>query len=275
MKQHYSSIIICCLLSTSLFAQKAHSKTYEVPTTTVPNVIVTPEGIDTELDIYSTFPIRARTVAVEHFEISKQVTLREYKVFLEAMRLDSGEACYGRLLPDSTIGTATQRAQYLTQKKFEKFPVVGVSWINAMRYCAWRSLQENDPANMAYYYRLPTKAEWLAANSTLGQKKGSDFNKDCADWLVDSYFDPQYSFAHDLNPDIRYDPPENDGPNSKRKLYVGNSWRIHFQDPNSYMTLFEFKTKGLPFLGFRCVKVPAENASSDQILELLKKRWKF
>ncbi len=33
-------------------------------------------------------------------------------------------------------------------------PVVGVSWLDAVAYCAWRSAQDRRPV------RLPTEAEW-------------------------------------------------------------------------------------------------------------------
>jgi|GEM_PF-5233870 iron(II)-dependent oxidoreductase len=42
--------------------------------------------------------------------------------------------------------------------KHPDYPVVSVSWNDAMAYCAWRSNAERVPA--PYRYRLPTEAEW-------------------------------------------------------------------------------------------------------------------
>lgn len=273
MTKIYGMMLLCGLFSTVLWGQKGRSNTFYVPSTTVTDLVVSPEGLDADPTQNTSWRFPRRTYSVQGFYISEKVTLREYKAFLAAMRRDSGEAFYLQLLPDSTIGTADQYTQYLTDRAFEKFPVVGVSWINAMRYCVWLNLQENDANATPYCYRLPSKAEWLAANELLGTKKGSDFNKGYADWLITSYFETSFDFIHDLNPDIDADPEK--AAKAVRKLFMGNSWRIHFQDPNTYASLFEYRDKGSPFLGFRYVKEPIEKATNAEVLRHLRKKWGY
>ncbi len=61
----------------------------------------------------------------------------------------------------------------------EKYPVVGVSWYEAMAYCAWLS----DKTGRTY--RLPTEAEWERAARNNDQRKypwGNDIDGTCANF---------------------------------------------------------------------------------------------
>lgn len=273
MSKNYLKTLLL-FLPIALLAQKPSGKFYSIPAAFVPLETTQPEGLDTAINNDFALVRRPKHVQVNAFEISKQVTLKEYKVFLEAMRAEHGDDYYRSLLPDTTIGTAEQYNQYLTDPAFNDFPVVGVSWNNAMRYCAWLSLEENDGLAMAYYYRLPTRSEWLSACNFLSDKKGNDFNKNYADWLMNAYFENAYSFVHDLNPDVR--PPSDDmEANAKRKLYAGNSYHTFFQDPASFTNSYEYYTSGLPFLGFRRVKVEANETSFTDYCLYLSRYWGF
>jgi formylglycine-generating enzyme required for sulfatase activity len=116
----------------------------------------------------------------------------EYLYFL---RRDSSEAGYRSQLPDSTlwqgravVGKDTlpvSLAYYLRSPSFRYYPVVGISWAQARRYCAWRTAVVNRQyLQSAEYqrrhrqllrdhvvsvdYHLPSVAEWeLAAAGQL------------------------------------------------------------------------------------------------------------
>ena len=128
-------------------------------------------------------------------------------------------------------------------------PVVGVSWIDAVAYCAWRSEQDGRPV------RLPTEAEWeFAARGlqqalfpwgdtmpewipngghgplqapwpvTLGEPTdfgllgiSTNVHEWCADWYDDGY----YERSPERNPP---------GPKSgSRRASRGGSWRHHIK----------------------------------------------
>lgn len=247
-----SLLIFFCIQSSASWAQNKSTDMFSIPAMNI-SLERLPEGPDTVIP-EKLFTFRPKTVAVEAFSISKQINLKEYKRFLERLRQEAGEASYQRHLPDSSIGTPEQYRQYLTDPEFEKYPVIGVSWINAMDYCKWRTMEESVSDEYQFIYRLPTRIEWMAANSHLDGNKKSDFNKDYSDLVVDDYYENAYSFLHDLNPDIRYGEAEYEG--SRRKGYIGNSYFISFLHPTSFDDSWIDHSRGLPYLGFRYVRVP-------------------
>jgi formylglycine-generating enzyme len=89
----------------------------------------------TELGLEDERPPHA--VFVDRFEMAVcPVTRAEYECFIDATRHE---------LPRDWSDPALARAD---------LPVVGVSWIDAVAYCAWRSGQDGRTV------RLPTEAEW-------------------------------------------------------------------------------------------------------------------
>ncbi|SHK89515.1 formylglycine-generating enzyme family protein [Hymenobacter psychrotolerans] len=111
--------------------------------------------------------------------------------YLQQVRLDSSETYYRSQLPDSTVWKAVAAApptavagaptviMYFRYPGFRYFPVVGISYEQAVAYCKWRSavvnksvlesadFQKKHPELRGYdvsvEYRLPTEAEWLQA----------------------------------------------------------------------------------------------------------------
>ncbi len=57
--------------------------------------------------------------------------------------------------------------KYFTDKKYDYYPVVGVSYYSAIYYCIWKTNVEKYKNSKINDYRLPSEEEWLyAANIT-------------------------------------------------------------------------------------------------------------
>jgi formylglycine-generating enzyme required for sulfatase activity len=67
---------------------------------------------------------------------------------------------------------------YFSHPKFKQYPVIGVKWAQAVRYCAWKAHEINQLLIGSPYkveVRLPTAAEWEYAAYSVGtEKKNSE-----------------------------------------------------------------------------------------------------
>ena len=172
-------------------------------------------------------------VTIDGFHLAAtQVTNAEYGEFLRA--------------------TATTTPPFWNDPNFSdaRQPVVGVSWLEAARYCEWLSEQTGEK------YRLPTEAEWERAArggaegttypwgdagpeslphykeswrtgpEPVGESQSNAFGlhemcENVHEWCSD-WFDPNYyAVSPEMNPQ---------GPTSgKRRSSRGGSWRHHIK----------------------------------------------
>ncbi|MCF6350394.1 MAG: gliding motility lipoprotein GldJ [Flavobacteriaceae bacterium] len=103
---------------------------------------------------WNTTPVKMQ---VRSFYIDEaEVTNREYRLFLQWMEQtyppnnDNYRNIYTSVLPDTlvwrnTLGDAELLTEtYLRHPSYNQYPVVGVSWVQAVEYCKWRTNMVNE-----------------------------------------------------------------------------------------------------------------------------------
>lgn len=212
-------------------------------------------------DLYEMTGVKANHIdTVNAFEISQFITLKEYKQFLEDVKADSSKQYYLQMLPDSSIAkTKDVYEKYLNSKKYEKNPVLGVSWDAAVEFCKWKT--QKNASSEDFYYSLPLASEWLAAYRYLNKNPiKNDFNYKYSDLLLTSV--DEMRFALDLNNSNDYEFifdnvnfHKKDEPRmNRRKRIAGGNYLFEQQ------TFFNdnyclFSDKGSEYVSFRIVKV--------------------
>lgn len=201
---------------------------------------------------------KTTTQTIKAFQISGQVTFKEYKDYLTSVKKDSSEKFYLTQLPDTTIGSAEVYKKYISSADYDNFPVLGISWDNAMNFCKWKTRKENK-GSIQFIYRLPNCSEWLAAYSYLSENKiKNDFNKNYSDWLINSKDESVYDFANNISPkqfiyDWLYFHTSKDPAVLKRKQVIGNSYL--YQQEHILLYSFSFyANEGYRQISFRYVK---------------------
>ena len=140
-----------------------------------------------EEDVFYTHDNVERTVTVQSFFLDQtEIANIHWLEYLHYVQRDSSETYYQNALPDTTVWekelafNTPYVSNYLRYPGFRYYPVVGVSWEQAVDYCRWRTEAVNKQRAMEYYgedyidgdippiesgiylpeFRLPTEAEW-------------------------------------------------------------------------------------------------------------------
>lgn len=113
-----------------------------------------------------------RTVSIQSFYMDQtEVANVHYLEYLNAVQRDSSEEFYAKALPDTAVWfnelsfNDSYVTMYLRHPGFRLYPVVGVSWVQANDYSAWRTAAVSQANNTA------------GAAASGGKKKGFSFGK--------------------------------------------------------------------------------------------------
>ena len=221
-----------------------------------------------------------RIDTVEAFEISNFITYKEYKNYLNSIKSDESDSSkqyYQSQLPDTNITIEKDVYQeYITSNAYNKYPVLGISWEDAMNYCAWKTLQDNKKGKIEFVYRLPKESEWLAALYYFKLKNiKHDFDQKYTDWLLNTFDESYFDFAHDLNPSYFYDAKDEDPLIFNRKKIIGDSYlyslfsinyhyissvNYHLSYKNDYYLskIYGYSYIGYQHIAFRIVKTKVD-----------------
>lgn len=191
-------------------------------------------------------------------QISGLVTYKEYKEYLSAIKKDSSKTYYQTQLPDSNIGSTEVRNKYINSSEYDDFPVLGISWDNAMNFCKWKTLKENKDS-IQFIYRLPNCSEWLAAYFYLSDNKiKNDFNKNYSDWLLNSKDESFYDFNNSTKDEFPFNyiyfHKKNDPLVLKRKFVIGDSYLFQQDKLVNYYSFSFYSTEGYRQVSFRYIK---------------------
>ena len=140
-----------------------------------------------EEDVFYTHDNVERTVTVQSFFLDQtEIANIHWLEYLHYIQRDSSETYYQSALPNTTVWekelafNTPYVSNYLRYPGFRYYPVVGVSWEQAIDYCRWRTEAVNMQRAMEYFgedyiegdippiesgiylpeFRLPTEAEW-------------------------------------------------------------------------------------------------------------------
>lgn len=205
-------------------------------------------------------------IKVKKFELSEdQVSLKSYKIFLAAVKKDSGELVYQTLLPDTNIGPKDVRDEYFNSGKYDDYPVVGISWENALRYCKWMTLM-NNPDSLQVIYRLPNLYEYYSAYTYMQSSAiNNSLNSLYADWLMDAMDESMMQLQEDIAISYYYFHLKSDPPVMKRKMVIGKSFLHAFNSLEDYLRLSFYGDQGYRHIGFRLVKDESKEMLETQI----------
>lgn len=87
-----------------------------------------------------------------------ELTNADWKTYINDVKKASGEdsEAYKNTLPDTAVWKQSYRGPYIKSQRYDDWPVIGVSYDQAMDYCVWRSKTISQKERREVTYSLPS-----------------------------------------------------------------------------------------------------------------------
>ncbi|MFN4910675.1 MAG: SUMF1/EgtB/PvdO family nonheme iron enzyme [Flavobacteriales bacterium] len=193
------------------------------------------------------------------FRISKQITLKQYKEYLNSIKEDSLYSFYLSQLP-KIDNQEKLTAKYLSSNEFDSQPVIGVSMDNACNYAHWYTTNQK---NEKLKYRLPTLVEWIS----MDEEKKDVSHGFLLDWTLNAYDESSFLLHKkgEFTLGYFYQHKPTDVKVKKRKCVIGKSFRVSLADPVKIASQFPcYADEGYADVGFRLVEVGVRDSAFSQ-----------
>lgn len=214
--------------------------------------IVAPGTIDASSYYHGVEEDISKSSPFKSFEASALVTWKDYKLFLFETKRTKGEY-YFNLFSPKLPNEILQKG--LSTNKIDKEPVTGVSHTAVLEYCKWKTIYDSKYV-FEFSYRLPSLQEWMILNRDF--KKQIDINKGVAEWTSTAKDESLSSIGFDFS-NYQYQAKETEPPAMKRKVVMGNSFRLNCTKPIDFSTIDYYQDSSYSNVGFRIIKVKTDN----------------
>lgn len=197
------------------------------------------------------FKTIADTVSISDIEISRPITLAQYKVFLNTIDHSEREQFkpdyriikrnYNSVSSYNTISWET----YFNSGEFDNYPVLGVTWESAVKYCEWLNQKESlrPTQEKEYEYRLPTPKELVVHFQYFAKKQILTHNYE---WTINVYDEAPVSRMEKR----QYNAKNDDPLSMKRKTIICTSTS---KDKINYVH-YDYQNQSNEHTSFRVVK---------------------
>lgn len=219
---------------------------------------------------------------IDEYEVSN-LSWREFLMYLEENPTDTLK--YEDMLPDTSVWDKIDQQYtfyYLRHPDFKDFPVVGITYEQAVTFCKWRTARVNELYDMHpeanpypdadYIYRLPTIKEWELMASGGRKIDSFPYAQDSVYVKYKKKWEKSFNCIYGKRDDLysaertTIAPVESYFPNDYGVYnYIGNAAEMvaekgvakggGFDSELKYCTIKdeEHYTRPAPFLGFRCI----------------------
>lgn len=191
-------------------------------------------------------------VNFEAFEVSELVTWKDYKLFLAEVKRTKGDYYFNIFLPDAPKDYVNEA---LHTKKHDKDVVTGVSWIEAVEYCYWKTVYDNE-LTFEFTYQIPTLDEWLLLHRDFKGKL--DIDEGITEWTLTSMNENMLN-SKSSSAGYVYYATEWDPQAMKRKIAIGSSENSSSNKLSDCLSKVYYQDSTYSHIGFRVLKKANED----------------